>query len=36
MKRGDIVFVPRNWRLMFRIDQAGIEVIELKNYEDYH
>jgi proteic killer suppression protein len=29
------LFVTKNWRLTFRIDQAEIEIIDL-NYEDYH
>jgi proteic killer suppression protein len=29
------LFVTRNWRLTFRIDKAGIEIIDL-DYEDYH
>lgn len=29
------LFVPKNWRLTFRIDQDEIEIIEL-DYEDYH
>ena len=29
------LFVSRNWRLTFRIDQADIEIIDL-DYEDYH
>lgn len=29
------LFVTRNWRLTFRIDQAEIEIIDL-DYEDYH
>ena len=29
------LFVSRNWRLTFRIDQAEIEIIDL-DYEDYH
>jgi proteic killer suppression protein len=27
--------VTKNWRLTFRIDQTGIEIIDL-DYEDYH
>jgi len=27
--------VTRNWRITFRIDDAGIEIIDL-DYEDYH
>jgi proteic killer suppression protein len=29
------VFVSKNWRITFRIDQAGIEIVDL-DYEDYH
>lgn len=29
------LFVTRNWRLTFRIDQSEIEIVDL-NYEDYH
>lgn len=29
------LFVTRNWRLTFRIDKAGIEIIDL-DFEDYH
>lgn len=29
------LLVTRNWRMKFRIDQEGIEIIDL-NYEDYH
>jgi proteic killer suppression protein len=29
------LFVTKNWRLTFTIDQAEIEIIDL-NYEDYH
>jgi proteic killer suppression protein len=29
------LFVTRNWRITFRIDQAEIEVLDL-DYEDYH
>lgn len=29
------LFVSRNWRLTFRIDQVEIEIIDL-DYEDYH
>lgn len=29
------LFVTRNWRLTFRIDTDGIEIIDL-DYEDYH
>ena len=29
------LFVSRNWRLTFRIEKTGIEIIDL-NYEDYH
>jgi toxin HigB-1 len=29
------LFVSKNWRMTFRIDQTEIEIIEL-NYEDYH
>lgn len=29
------LFVTKNWRITFRIDQAEIEIIEL-DYEDYH
>jgi len=29
------LFVTRNWRITFRIDQNVIEIIDL-NYEDYH
>ncbi|AWN49765.1 plasmid maintenance system killer [Methylobacterium terrae] len=27
--------VTRNWRLTFRIDRDGVEILDL-NYEDYH
>ncbi|MGX7703764.1 type II toxin-antitoxin system RelE/ParE family toxin [Methylobacterium sp. Gmos1] len=27
--------VTRNWRLTFRIDEDGVEILDL-NYEDYH
>jgi proteic killer suppression protein len=29
------LFVTRNWRMIFRIDQSEIEIIDL-DYEDYH
>ena len=29
------LFVTRNWRLTFRIDPAGPEIVDL-DYEDYH
>ena len=29
------LFVTRNWRLTFRVDQQDIEIIDL-DYEDYH
>ena len=29
------LFVTKNWRMTFRIDQDGIEIIDL-DYEDYH
>jgi toxin HigB-1 len=29
------LFVTKNWRLTFRIDDAEIEIIDL-DYEDYH
>lgn len=29
------LFVSRNWRITFRIDQDAIEIIDL-DYEDYH
>jgi proteic killer suppression protein len=29
------LFVTKNWRLTFQIDQAEIEIIDL-DYEDYH
>jgi toxin HigB-1 len=29
------LFVTRNWRITFRIDQDEIEIIDL-DYEDYH
>ena len=29
------LFVTRNWRITFRIDDAEIEIIDL-DYEDYH
>lgn len=29
------LFVTKNWRLTFRIEQTGIEIIDL-DYEDYH
>lgn len=29
------LFVTKNWRLTFRIDQNDIEIIDL-DYEDYH
>lgn len=29
------LFVTKNWRLTFKIDQDEIEIIDL-NYEDYH
>lgn len=29
------LFVTKNWRLTFRIDQNEIEIIDL-DYEDYH
>jgi proteic killer suppression protein len=28
------LFVTRNWRITFRVDQAGIEIVDL-DYEDY-
>lgn len=34
-KRTWSLFVTKNWRLTFRIDQAEVEIIEL-DYEDYH
>ena len=29
------VFVSKNWRITFRIDQSEIEIVDL-DYEDYH
>ncbi len=29
------LFVTKNWRMMFRIDQSEIEIVDL-DYEDYH
>ncbi len=29
------LFVTKNWRLTFRVDQTEIEIVDL-NYEDYH
>ncbi len=29
------LFVTKNWRMTFRIDQTEIEIVEL-DYEDYH
>ena len=29
------LFVTKNWRLTFRIDQTEIEIVDL-DYEDYH
>lgn len=29
------LFVTKNWRVTFRIEQTGIEIIDL-DYEDYH
>jgi toxin HigB-1 len=29
------LLVTRNWRITFRIDEAGIKIIDL-GYEDYH
>ena len=29
------LFVTKNWRLTFKIDQTGIQIIDL-DYEDYH
>lgn len=29
------LFVTRNWRITFRIDRTGIEIVDL-DYEDYH
>ncbi len=29
------LFVTKNWRMSFRIDRQGIEIIDL-DYEDYH
>ena len=29
------LFVTKNWRLTFRIEQAEVEIVDL-NYEDYH
>ncbi|MEO7560023.1 MAG: type II toxin-antitoxin system RelE/ParE family toxin [Nitrosospira sp.] len=29
------LFVTKNWRVTFRIEQTGIEIINL-DYEDYH
>ena len=29
------LFITKNWRLTFRIDQTEIEIIDL-DYEDYH
>ena len=29
------LFVTKNWRITFRIDQAEIEILDL-DYEDYH
>jgi len=29
------LFVTKNWRLTFRIDQTEVEIIDL-DYEDYH
>lgn len=35
-RKGDwSLFVTRNWRLTFRIDEQGIEIIDL-DFEDYH
>jgi plasmid maintenance system killer protein len=33
--RWHCVFVSKNWRITFRIDPAGIEIVDL-DYEDYH
>jgi proteic killer suppression protein len=29
------LFVTKNWRLTFRIDQSEVEIVDL-DYEDYH
>jgi len=29
------LFVTKNWRMTFRVDKDGIEIIDL-DYEDYH
>lgn len=29
------LFVTKNWRMTFRIEQTGVEIIDL-DYEDYH
>jgi proteic killer suppression protein len=29
------LFVTKNWRLTFKVDQAEIEIVDL-DYEDYH
>ena len=29
------LFVTKNWRITFRIEPAGIEIVDL-DYEDYH
>lgn len=29
------LFVTKNWRLTFRIEQADVEIVDL-DYEDYH
>ncbi len=29
------LFVSRNWRITFRVDQTEIEIVDL-DYEDYH
>jgi proteic killer suppression protein len=29
------LFVTKNWRLTFRVEQTSIEIVDL-NYEDYH
>jgi toxin HigB-1 len=34
-KSGWSLFVTKNWRLTFRIEQAEAEIIDL-DYEDYH
>ena len=34
-KGASSLFVTKNWRLTFRIDQTAIEIIDL-DYEDYH